>query len=186
MQAKGKSAGQCESEDQAGNLLYGWFVPYHRVPGLPKDAREAVINLLVLDLSAPVAYATRAVPFCIDTGTDVTLVPRKLLPPGAFPRERAINPNPEWIIGPCGGKIVGLRFRAGLLTEPSKVTKSALTFGSPLEILVVDYWDNPYGMLGLNALRTVIMISDRDHITFWPQYKEILEGLNRVKAKKIP
>ena len=59
---------------------------------------DAVIHLLVLDLSRELTLPV-IVPFVIDTGTDVTLIPRKLLPKAAFPRERAVWPfeMPPWM-----------------------------------------------------------------------------------------
>jgi hypothetical protein len=33
---------------------------------------------------------------------------------------------------------------------------------------VVDYWEEDYAVLGLDALRRVVMVSDDQHVSFWP------------------
>lgn len=144
------------------NPSNGLFVPYRRVPGY-SDAYEAVINLFVIDLSSPFADY---LPFVIDTATDVTIIPRKLLSrSNTFPPSRAIGPYS--VKGLTGKTVIGLRFRAAVAIAPRRPGPTPLGFGK-LKPIVVDDWKENYGMLGLDALRRVVMVSDSDHVCFWP------------------
>jgi hypothetical protein len=118
-----------------------------------------------MDLSGvPVVWP---LPFVVDTGTDATIVPRKLLPDGLFPRSKAVSGTWIPVVGLAGGWIAGLPFAASLAISPQAPGANGLSFGR-LTVVVVDSWDQNYGMLGMDALRNVVTVFDRDHVCFWP------------------
>jgi hypothetical protein len=159
--AYGYIAGLCRSGCPS-NPSRGWFVPYRPVPAYP-DAYEAVITLYVKDLSSPFLDF---LPFVIDTGTDVTIIPRKLLKRAyAFPPSKTLGQYK--VEGLTGKVVVGLRFRAAVAIVPHRPGPDPLRFDE-LKPIIVDDWKDKYGMLGLDALRQVMMVSDRDHICLWP------------------
>lgn len=156
-------AGVCRSGCQA-NAGLGWFVPYRRVRGYFK-AYEAIINLHVQDLQSTFVAI---LPFVIDTGTDVTIIPRRLLSPSAFPRSKSLGPYD--VTGLTGKTVVGLRFRAAVSVAQLQRSSDLLGFGKLTPIVVRDKdWEGDYGMLGLDALRKVVMVSDGDCVSLWPK-----------------
>lgn len=141
---------------------YGWFVPYCPVPGYT-DAYDAVIDLLVVDLSSGFADV---LPFVIDTGTDVTIIPRRLLTRhDVFPPSKALGAYS--VTGLTGRVVTGLRFRAAIAIASLRPEPPPLSFGV-MKPVVVDDWREDYGMLGLDVLLQVVMISDADQICLWP------------------
>ncbi len=155
---RGFYAGVCQSGCQF-NSINGWFIPYHRVRA-SRDAYEAVINLYLLDLSSPFMCV---MPFLIDTASEATIIPRHFLRPGAF-ENSAVGPSA--VEGIAGNRIFGKRFRAALHIPLLQHGPKPLNFGK-LDVLVVNQHMD-YGVLGLNALRRVLMVCDRDHVSFWP------------------
>jgi len=156
-------AGVCQSGCQSNSSL-GWFVPYRRVRGY-FNAYEAVINLHVQDLHSTFVAI---LPFVIDTGTDVTIIPRRLLDPGAFPRSKSLGRYE--VKGLAGGTVVGLRFRAAVSVALLRRGSDLLGFGKLTPIVVRDEdWEGDFGMLGLDALRKVVMVSDGDCVSLWPK-----------------
>jgi hypothetical protein len=127
-----------------------------------------VIDLLLLDLSRRLTVSV-VMPLVVDSGTDVTIIPRKLLPPATFPRERAVWPFYVPVTGLTGRTTMGLTFSATLAIVPREAGFGALSIGL-LNVVVVDddAWLGEFGMLGLDALRRVVVISDPKHISFWP------------------
>jgi hypothetical protein len=153
-------AGVCKSRISS-YPEYGWFVPYQKMPGYI-DGCQAVITLLVQDLSG--SYADN-LSFVIDTGTNVTIIPRKLIEPRAFPRSRMNVPCE--VEGVTGKVVTGYRYLAAFAIPKLLSDPASLSFGM-LKPIIVDHWESDYGMLGLDALRQVVMVSDQDHICFWP------------------
>lgn len=154
-------AGVCQSGCPS-NDKDGWFVPYRRVPGFA-DGYEAVINLYVHDLSSTLICVA---PFVIDTATDVTIIPRRLMiGPDAFQTAKALGPYR--VKGLTGKVVVGQRFRASMFIPLRQRDETPLSFGV-LKPVVVDEWEGDYGTLGLDALRRVVMVSDKDHVSLWP------------------
>lgn len=154
-------AGVCRSECPF-NTGDGWFVPYRRVRDFP-DGYEAVISLYVKDFSSSFLCA---VPFVIDTATDVTIIPRRLMSrPDAFQIGKALGPYQ--VKGLTGKAVVGHRFRASMFIQPRQRGVTPLSFGV-LKPIVVDDWEGDYGALGLDALRLVVMVSDRENVSLWP------------------
>jgi hypothetical protein len=136
---------------------HAWRVPYRRVKGYHK-AFDAVISLEIRECGGRCAYP-QTVSFVIDTGTDVTIVPRKSLDKNAFaPTFRTVNRE---VAGLTGGRATGPSFQA-VLSIPSGCGFKPFDFGK-VEIVVVDNWMG-HGMLGLNALRRVLMLSDQRHV----------------------
>ena len=156
------SAGICRSSCSF-KQSNGWFVPYRQVPN-SDESYDAVISLYVKDLTSPF-FDT--LPFVIDTGTDITIIPRKgrILESGAFPLGEALGESQ--VRGLTGRTIVGRRFRAAFSIVSRQTGIDPLIF-SELNPIIVDYWEDDYGMLGLDALRQVVMVSDREHISLWP------------------
>jgi hypothetical protein len=159
-------AGVCRSGCPS-NSGAGWFVRYRPVREYA-DAYDAVINLNIHDLSG-VSTVVLTLPFVIDTGTDVTIIPRRLIPSHSFPPQRSLGAYE--VHGMGGGVIVGLRYRAVASIAPQGPSTPPLAFGE-LKPIVVDHWSQPYGMLGLDALRRVVMIADNKHVSFWMAPKE--------------
>jgi hypothetical protein len=157
--------GICQS-DCIAKQAFGFFVPFSRDLEVP-DRCEAVIRLLVHDLSSTFLHF---LPFVIDTGTDVTIIPRRLLrrPEGAWAFQVGKTLSQYEVVGLTGGAIVGLRFRSTIAIV-SDQSGLVLSLGELQPIVVADEdWEENYGMLGLDALRQVVMVSDSEHISFWP------------------
>ena len=160
----------------------GWFVPYRRVPEF-NDAYEAVITLNVIDLSSTFIGE---VPFVIDTGSDVTIIPRRLV--GGSNASSASNAFQQKAIGDyyvqglTGKVVVGRRYRASLFVPLPRQDVSPLSFGE-VKLVVVEEWMGKYAVLGLDALRQVVMVSDRDHISLWPRPARACELPTKVIAE---
>jgi len=140
---------------------HGWAVPYRRAEGF--NACEAVVNLYVLELGAHGAFMD-IVPFVIDTGTDVSIVPRTLLGPESF---RGKELEVHDLIGFAGTPFVARRYRAALAIAARRPEPASVCFGA-VDIFVVDAWNFPHAALGLDALRRVVLISDSKQVSFWP------------------
>ena len=156
----------CEAPSLGGR---GWSVPYRKVKGT-SHAIEAIINLEVLDVGARVGFR-ETVPFRIDTGSDVTIVPRQLLTSGAF-RRRPMHV--EVLAGLAGRPVLGDVFRAVLSIATTRSGPPPLSFGE-VHLVVVDDWDYQHGMLGLDALRRVRLLADPERISFWEPGQSIGE-----------
>ena len=153
-------AGICQSRVTSYPKYYGWFVPYQEMPE-DSECSQAVIILFVQDL---LSYADH-LPFIIDTGSDVTIIPRKLLEPRAFPKREAIAER--GVIGVTGKVVTGLRFKAAIAISKLPSGPSSFSF-PPLQPVIVDNWESDCGVLGLDALRKVVMVSDQNYVSFWP------------------
>lgn len=155
-------AGVCQSVSPF-NPGYGWFVPYRQVrEHTGAYAYRAVIKMLVEDLSPGSTFAD-VLPFAINPGADVTVIPRQLLArTDAFPPTKALGPYQ------IGETAVGLCFRTAMTIAARSTRFTPLTFGI-LRTLVVDYWRGEYGILGRDALQQVVMVSDSEHVSLWPQ-----------------
>ncbi|MCH8960652.1 MAG: hypothetical protein IH820_04845 [Bacteroidetes bacterium] len=142
-------------------------MPYRRVRkvGDTLEQCEAVVKLLVHDRS-PTSTFTGFLPFLVDTGSDVTLIPRTLVPSDAFPVEEALEPYEIPVEGLMGGSASGRIFSASLVIVPPAARYRGLSFKN--SIVVVDSWRSKYAILGLDAIRQVVMVSDDQHVSFWP------------------
>ena len=133
---------------------------------------EAFVTLLVTDLADGLHF-TQQMPFRIDTGTPVSIVPRQRLQGGFRPPLSGWSPTDidaprQYAIGGVGGGwLRGHRYRAALALQ-SLNGGEPLVFGT-ISLFVTDEGHTlEYGLLGLDALRKVIMVSDHEHISFWP------------------
>jgi hypothetical protein len=152
----------CQS-DCPYNFEQGWSIRYREAPGFA-DSHEAVINLYVQDLSSPFLGI---LPFVIDTGSDVTIIPRRLLNgPGAFHPSKTLGQYQ--VEGLVGGAVVGLRFRATVAIVPLQPDLEPICFNE-LKPIVINDWAGNYGVLGMDALRQVVMVSDGDYVSLWPR-----------------
>jgi len=162
---RGRFPGVCQSSGSI-ETGYSFFVRYRRVGQIsgPLEQWEAVINMLVADPSTSSMFF---IPFVIDTGTDVTIIPRNLVPKAAFPTDKAVRPYTLTIIGFPDWIVFGRPFSANLAIVPPAAKYEGLGFKG-ITITVVDSWEGKYALLGLDALRQVVMVSDSDHVSFWP------------------
>jgi hypothetical protein len=161
----GNYPGICQLQG-ACKSAFGYFVPYRkgrRINGALQQF-EARIRLHVVDLSS--SYSG-FIPFVIDSGTDVTIIPRKLVPSNAFAIGKQYLSLPVPVSGLTGRTVWGRAYRAGLTIFPTKADHAGLRFET-LTLLVVEDWESNYAMLGLDALRQVVMVSDGDYVSFWP------------------
>src|SRR5579871_1675965 len=78
---RGKCMGRCHFMG-ANGLVSGWFAPICRRSTKGLELCEVIVALLVIDRSG--SSFCGWIPFVVDTGTDVTIIPRKLLPDHAF------------------------------------------------------------------------------------------------------
>lgn len=166
-QPQGLYPGVCEIDGIHGPN-YGFFVPYRRdkiVDG-SLERCEAIINLLVMDLS-PSSSFSGFLPFVIDTGADVTIIPRKLVPSSAFPVHEAAMPYAIPIEGLTGSAAPGRAFSVSLAVAPPAAKFGGLGFNA-LTVVVVDTWPGRYATLGMDALQRVITVSDSKCFTLWP------------------
>lgn len=125
---------------------------------------EAVVELLVQDISSDVAYC-RWVTFLLDTGSDMTIVPRTFVHDNAFPFEKRVGLVP--LLGLTGRVVTAGVFEACLsLVSPRRGTPG-LTFRMP--ILVPEEWYGKHAVLGLDVLRQIHIVSDREFVSLWPQ-----------------
>lgn len=125
---------------------------------------EAVVELLVQDLSSDVAYC-KWVTFLLDTGSDMTIVPRNFVHKNAFPFEKRVGLVP--LLGLTGRAVTAGVFEACLsLVSPRRGTPG-LTFRMP--ILVPEEWYGKHAVLGLDVLRRIHIVSDREFFSIWPE-----------------
>jgi hypothetical protein len=158
--------GLCQS-DCLSNKYMGFFVPY-KGQSKHSDQWEARIQVLVHDLSSTFLDF---LPFVIDTGTDVTIIPRKILNCDyAFQGGHTLGQYE--VAGVTGSPVVGLRFRVAMAITPRRKGDAPLSFREVSAIVVEDpKWVGDYALLGLDALRQVVMVCDHDHISLWSRPK---------------
>ncbi len=141
--------------------LQAWGVPYRKVKGF-WHACEAVISLEVLELGCG-CTCPEIVSFVVDTGTDVTIVP------GAACKSsfRGEPLDRRSVTGLTGGCLLGRVYRAALSIPWRGGGLAPFSFGE-MKIAVVASWPHRHGMLGLDALRRVVMLSNHEHLCFMP------------------
>lgn len=160
--------GVCQySEDSNPN--HGWFVRYRRIPRY-SNAYEAVMSFIVVEDSSGGVAQQYLLKFLIDTGSPYTIIPRQLLQPDPswgepFLPSRALGPFTVGGIG--GGSTRGYRFHARISLYWPRRDPRPFSFDK-LEVIVVDSWKDNYGILGLDALRQVVIVSDSNHLCLWP------------------
>jgi len=154
--------------DEPHESRSGYFVPYRRVRPIAGTVAQwaAVVEMFVQDLSTG-STSTAFIPFIIDTGSDRTILPRKLLPPRAFPISCAERLYAEPVVHCTGGVVFGHAFSASLHILLRDTESIPLKFGI-LTVVVVDTWEGEYAVLGLDALRQVGMLSDDSGLSLWP------------------
>ncbi len=165
IEPRGSLPGVCQSSASSGSRQ-GFFVPYRcgeQVGGILEQS-QAEIELFVRD---PHSHFIDLIPFVIDTATDVTIIPRTQVG-DAFQSRNAVPPYLVPVVGLTGRTVFGRAYSASLSIAPPSSDFESLSFGS-LTVVVVDEtsWGYNYGMLGLDALRRVVMVSDADHVSFW-------------------
>ena len=157
----GYYAGACQ-ELGLDNPSTGWLVPYRSAPGHPRRF-EAVVKLLLTDLSGSVF--SNWVPFFVDTGSDVTILPRHLLPDGAF---SGAPVGSDYIAGLVGPNAVLGYYYAASMTFWAPRSRYRPIHIAHFEPLVTYEWGQPFGALGLDVLRKIITVFDSNHVAFWP------------------
>ena len=157
--------GVCKSRGR--KVSYGRFLEYRKAKGYRRGCFDIIGQIFLID---PHSTCTGFLPFMVDTGTDRTIVPRNLLPSYSFAKAYAKKRDGalDWIPieGLTGKRTSGLEYEAFLAIPPISQPYEALGFGK-VNILVVDDWLWNYGMLGLDALRNVIMVCDEDNVCLW-------------------
>jgi len=121
---------------------------------------RAMITLLLQD---PGSTYANTVPFLVDTGAEFTIVPRGLLRERAFPRDKS---TPRYEVTGLGGAVIGEGFPARLAILADQPRQPPFDFGT-IQIVVADGLRRSSGVLGLDALRKLIVVCDEDHISFW-------------------
>jgi hypothetical protein len=137
-----------------------WRVPWQRIHGRAR----AIVNLDVMDLTPRRPVASEEVPFIIDTGATVTIVSQS-----AFEtcfRGKPIREGP--VMAASGRELWARFFRAFVFSPIRRPGLPPLNFGE-LKIAVVDSqsWNLRCGVLGLDALRRVRMLSNEDNLFFF-------------------
>jgi hypothetical protein len=161
--------GECEP----GNCgaLNGWTVPYQQrahAPGVPSDAHRETTYRAVVDITvtypSKTGVLTKPLPFVIDTGTPLTVIPRSLLGGSAFESEPgAVH---DTVQDASGHHILGRRFWVKLSIRPQHATCNPLEFDR-VNVFVPDTDVRlNLGLLGLDALRTVITVFDESRVIF--------------------
>lgn len=164
--SQGSSPGSCRTSNTT-KRTQGWFVSYRKAQSQDNDEEnwEAVVNLLLHD---PESSFLKLLPFIIDTGSHATLVPRYLLTRNAFRCELAIRQRHVPVRGITGHVLFGHKFDAQLSIPPPSLGAAGFAFPTKVRIVIVERWEVDYAILGLNALRQIIMVSDPSHICLWP------------------
>jgi hypothetical protein len=168
---KGGLPGVCKFKS-SDVTTFGFFVPYLHVGDIANvlEQWEALIRLFVRDTSKSSSQIIY-VPFLIDTGTDVTIIPRNLIPNNDFLRINAVKPYKVPVTGLTGKTVFGDTFNAHLSIVPfEKKGKHSLDLGE-ITIVIVNSWEDDKAVLGLDAIRRVLMISDSNNVYFWPPSK---------------
>ena len=154
-------AEECQPKGCGGE--HGWYVPYEAV-GTVEVRYRAALTFFVADVeSGNHSY----VPFVVDTGTPITIIPRTLVEKEAFKG----RPSDIFDVTGISGRIVsGRRFVADLILCPRHPECQPLQF-SRLKVIVYDppaderRRSHP-ALLGLDALRQVVTTFDRRGIHF--------------------
>jgi hypothetical protein len=112
-------------------------------------------------------------PFVIDTGTSLTIIPRDLLRhPKAF---RAGPRDLCQVNGVNGDPIFGRKFPVALSLSPNRSECPPLIFRD-IEVFIPDAANAcriQTGLLGLDALRQVVTVFEASHVTFWEQMPSV-------------
>ena len=162
----GRLPGVCQSSNPLRSD-YGYHVEYQHLGriGGTLEQWEVVIDLFVRDSHSSFVDL---LPFVVDMGTSLTIIPRSLVAHNAFPLRKAIVPYAVPVLGVTGTIVFGHTFSATVAIAPPSTRYTPLRFGN-LTIVVVDpcAWEEEFGVLGLDALHRVVMVTDREHVTFW-------------------
>jgi hypothetical protein len=134
---------------------HDWAIPYHQLPG----GLSALLWMYVTDLS-PRSTFSKFLPFVIDTGAPVTVIPRRLLDDArAFARKDVAY---DVLEGVGGGSITGQMFPAALSVNPRRSECAVLLF-PPLDVFVAES-SLRHGLLGLDALRQISTTFDPSRV----------------------
>jgi hypothetical protein len=118
-----------------------------------------LVWVYVADLS-PGSTFSKYLPFVVDTGSSVTIIPRWVLDdPRAFARKDFVAFTTKRGVG--GGALTGQMFRAALSVTPRREECEVLSFDQ-LDVFVAE---GPLrqGLLGLDALRQISTTLDPSH-----------------------
>ena len=143
----------------------GWALPYAKRPSPP--TWHAVAFLYVIDLS-DVAKLFGPLPFVIDTGSPITMIPRGLL------RDRSVfrrRPFDVFKVRDVSGDVIaGQRFLTALSLNPTMHSECGALAFEPIQVFVPDLDPDPggrqLGLLGLDALRQKITIFEPSRVVF--------------------
>jgi hypothetical protein len=142
----------------------GWRAAYESY-GLREVRYRAIVWLFVAEVDGG-TYSGYA-PFLVDTGTPITVIPRPLVGDNAFKG----GTNDVHSVSRIGGDVLaGRRCRAALALIPPRPQCRPLQFAN-LNVIVCDApastWAlRDFGLLGLDALRQIVVTFDRWGIRF--------------------
>lgn len=153
------------------NWISAWGIPYRERWAKGSKDCEAVITLAVMEWSLRGRCANvETASFVVDTGTNVTIAPDGFFQ-SSFRQSRGSKPS-KWkrVRGITVGDPLFAPCYPAVLSIPNYGNTSApFSFGM-IEIAIVpkETWEHAHGVLGLDALRRVMTLSDGKSIFFWP------------------
>ncbi len=150
-------AATCRSGGCGGSR--GWAKAY----SFSNGSCQALVCLYLIDVSNVARYSTY-LPFLVDTGTPITIVPRPILQDSSAFQGHQSHGIRE--ITGLGGRLQrGSRFRAALSISPSD--DDCEPFALPgTEILVLDESELKHGLLGLDMLHRMVSVFDPRGVSF--------------------
>lgn len=167
---RGLCAGLCRYEAPDGSKKEGWFVSVRR--SRPRSTLvwyDVRIRLLVRDRSGSSFLGW--VPFIVDCGTDVTIIPRKLLPQHAFRGLDAGMCPVTGLADDTDKPYVGRHYPASVLFRAPGVNGLSILVPDLLP-LIMDSWqegeEGNCGLLGMDVLSRVAWVFGGEHFSFWP------------------
>ena len=154
--------GLCKIETGVGEE-YGWYV-YYTLNKWRYEGWDIYIKLLVEE-KADNTSNIEEIKFLVDTGSPRTIIPRRLITRvGAFQYEKSEG---AWEIEGISGRIIiGLQYSVFISIPSQKKNYPSLSFDK-IKVLVSDDINLHYGILGLDAIRRIVIISDNEYVTFW-------------------
>jgi hypothetical protein len=143
----------------------GFFVTYRLENAGRFQICQALIAILVADLSEGRSFSGH-IPFLIDSGSPVTIIPRALVPAHAFRRSTQVKCGAVFL-KILGGSFCGHYFRASLAITTTRADIRPLSIGK-MGVFVVEAMHTDYGILGLDAMRRVQVRFDAEIVSLWP------------------
>lgn len=147
----------------------GWYVPVEtvhvqRYPRPPMECRHVHVRLLVID-DWESASTMQWIPFRVDMGSPITIIPQVAIENGNIFRHNAVIGIDE-VLSVRSEKILGNNYSAVLQIGAPHLSEPAIVLRLP--VFVTSFINLPYGLLGMDALKLIDMSLDDAHCTFCP------------------